>query len=521
MVSAYASRGKAGTAPRRNPMTTRCVIYARISVTTGESVSIEGQIDAGEHYAAAQGWQVVATFIDDGVSASKNRPEERAGWGALLASPKKFDAVIIRKLDRLARSTIDFLHAEKALKERKVALVSVKDNLDMTTSQGRAMATMIATFAQMEAETIAQRVSDARIVLIGAGRLVGGRVPYGWRSIRNPNGPGWVLAQDPDKIDRVRSMVRRIRRGDSVYSVQQWLTEASIPTPAGKGTWLYNTVERLLRNPILAGMTPYNPGNDGKARGTDVRRNENGLPHVDDDVAIMTVAEWRAMVKALDERDSAQTLPRTLMAKTSGLLSGLVRCGDHLDDDGNGTRMHRGTTQGRHGYICPVCHHTITNFEDVVVAEFLRAKGERVRWSVVEDVVEGGAAELPEIEQRLDELDVAIRASRKGEARKALQDQQTDLIDLRDEKREQAPIITQTWKDGTATFGEDWEAAEDVMDRRAVLDDALSAVWVVRGRMGRRTEAGVLARLVFDWKFPEEVGPLETPDDETLAAWAE
>jgi site-specific DNA recombinase len=501
-------------------MTTRCAIYARISVTTLESVSIERQIESGQQYAAAKGWQVLDVFTDEGVSASKIAPEDRAGWGALLASSKKFDTVIIWKIDRLARSALDFLNADKALQKQGRALVSVEDALDLTTEQGRAMATMTAVFARMEAAAIAARVKAARVTLIRDGRLVGGRVPYGWRSLPNPNGPGWVLAKDPERIDTVRGMVERMRRGGTLYGVQKWLIESGAPTPAGKGTWLYNSVERLLRNPVLAGMTPYNPGNDGKNRGAGLRRDKNGLPHVDPAIAIMSQEEWRAMVRGLDERESAQSLPRSTVAKTSGLLSGLVRCGRHLDDDGNGTRMHRGTTQKRHGYICPVCHMTITNFEPLVIAEFLRQKGERVRWTKVDMVQEGGQAELPEIELALNELDAAIRASSKGDTRKALQVKQSNLLDLRDEKREQAPVTEPHFVDA-GTFGDDWAAAEGPLEQRDVLGDALAAVWVVPGPTGRRTEAGILARLVFEWKFPEDIGPLETPDDETLARWAE
>ena len=114
----------------------RCAIYARISVTNEESVSLARQIEAAEQLAAARGWQVVATFRDDGVSATHHKPEDRAGWRALLASPEKFDAVVIWKIDRLARSTLDFLHADEALKARGAGIVGVDDPIDMTTAQG-------------------------------------------------------------------------------------------------------------------------------------------------------------------------------------------------------------------------------------------------------------------------------------------------------------------------------------------------------------------------------------------------
>ena len=80
----------------------RCVLYARLSVTKEESVSIERQLQSCRRYAEARGWEVLGEFVDDGVSATANRPEERRGWTSLLVSGD-FDAVVIWKVDRLAR----------------------------------------------------------------------------------------------------------------------------------------------------------------------------------------------------------------------------------------------------------------------------------------------------------------------------------------------------------------------------------------------------------------------------------
>ncbi|MGH3346354.1 MAG: recombinase family protein [Nocardioides sp.] len=90
------------------------VLYARISVTTEESVSVARQIASGRKYAAARGWRVVGEFVDDGVSATHNKPERRPGWRSLLAFQVPFEAVVVWKVDRLARRVIDFLHAAGA-----------------------------------------------------------------------------------------------------------------------------------------------------------------------------------------------------------------------------------------------------------------------------------------------------------------------------------------------------------------------------------------------------------------------
>lgn len=508
----------------------RCVIYARISVSSEKSVSIDRQIEAAEQYAAARGWKVVGVFRDDGVSATKNRPEARAGWRALLDSTEKFDAVIIWKLDRLARRVLDFHLANETLKGRGAGLVAVENTIDMTTGDGRMIAGVLANFAEYEADAISTRVKAARDYLLREGRVVGGAIPYGWRSISNPDpgGKGYVLSQDPDRIEYVRGMVERVQHGGSIYSVKQWLDEAGVPLPNGSqkhrktGGWSYNTIERLLRNPVLAGRTAFNPGNESKSRGLAVLRGEDGLPRVGG-FGIMTGTAWRLMVKQLDERDSAQSQPRALKGSTSPLLSGLVWC------EPCRARMHRGTTQGRPGYSCPKCYQVITNFEGAVVAEFLRQKGEHPRWSVVEDITEGGEQDLPEIALLLAELAVQRVETDDDDEVARLNEQIDSLRVMRREVRSQSPVVVQRYFkhgveegiEGTAYFAQDWAAAKTVEDQRAVLGDALERVWVRRGRLGRSTPASVLARLTFDWKQPEDLGPLEQPDDATLASWAE
>lgn len=506
----------------------RAALYARISKESEESVSIERQLEAGRQYAAARGWHVVGEYVDDGVSATRNRPEDRAGWCALLDSQEHYDAVVIWKIDRLARRVLDFHLADKALNERGAALVAVENSIDMSSPDGRLVANTLATFAEYEAEAISARVRASRTHLIRAGRVVGGTVPYGWRKVPNPTGPGYVLAQDPDRIEYVRGAVKRVRAGASVYSVVQWLDEQGAPLPGAsqknrkREGWTYSTVERILRHPVLAGMIPFNPGRSGtaesKQRGKEVLRGEDGLPVVNRSIAIMAVAEWRAMVHQLEIRGTAQTKPRALRSKTSPLLSGLVLCGHCETPDGECVRMHRGTTSGRPGYSCRMCHQTITNFEDYVVAEFLRQKGERVRWSLVEDVEEGGEAVLPEIEHRLQELSAELLATDDDDEADRLTKQIAQLRALRREERQKPTRVVARPVRHTQTYGEDWAEATTVEARREVLEDALRSVFVRRGRVGRGLDT---SRFTFDWKIAEDLGPIVAPDDETLAAWAE
>lgn len=485
----------------------RAALYLRQSVTRkdGNSVSLATQQDLCTKWAESQGYQVVGVWSDPDTSGSKFPPSARPGWRRMAGSD--FDVVVVYKIDRLSRNFLTFWDTVKALTAEGRTLASVSENIDLGTPTGKIVASVLAGVAEMTAADISQRVADTRRALIRGGRLAGGKVPYGWCSVPNAEGMGFVLAQDPNAIETVREMVTRVQGGDTVYAVMQWLHGQGVEVS-------YSTVERMLRHPILAGMIPFNPGNDTRTRGADVLRDADGLPVVHDDLAVMPVADWRAMVARLDDRDSAKSRPRSACAATSSLLSGLVWCADGGKHD-EPVRMHRGTTQGRPGYQCPKCYQTVTGFEDAVVGEFLRARGDLIRLRAVEVVHEGGTALLPEIEHRLDELAQLIRDADR-ERRPELQAEQANLLDLRDEKRAETPIVEYRWEGTDATFGEDWAVA-DTLERRAVLEGALERVLVTRGGRGRRTHEQLLARLTFEW---QPMGQVTAPSDAELAAWA-
>ncbi len=448
------------------------------------------------------------------MSATHNRPEARTGWRAVLAHPTHFDAVVIWKLDRLARRLLDFLHADEALRERKAAVVCVEDPVDMTTPQGRMVAQVLGAFGEMEAASISARVKAARAHLLRDGRYVGGSVPYGWRAVPSPSGGGYVIEQDPDRIGYVRQMVERTQAGRTLYSTMQWLNEVGAPTATGKGTWAYNTVDNLLRQPILAGLTSHNPGYRPRhrERGPELLRDPaTGLPRVNEALAIMPASEWRAMVAKLDEPTDGRSMPRAMRRKTSGLLSGLMWCRDCE------VRMWRGTTAGNPSYSCPNCHQTISKVEPIVVDTFLAERGDVTRWSVVKEVREGGSALLPEINQRLSELGLEYLSAR-GERSAEIVAQMTVLKEMQQEAESQPAEVTWVPTRGVQDFAEDWAEATDDEARRDILGDALHRVRVARGRPGEWTPAAKLARLTFDWKVlpnPEE------PTQAELAAWAE
>lgn len=362
----------------------RCVLYARLSVTKEESVSITRQLRSCRKYAEARGWEVVGEFVDDGVSATVNRPEDRRGWTSLLRSGP-FDAVVIWKVDRLARRVLDFLHADETLQKRGAGLVAVEDPIDMTSPQGRAFAVMLAVFGEMEAEAIRARVRAARSQLLKDGRWPGGGVPYGYMSIPNPSGPGRILSKDAERSSWLTQIVARALHGDTVNSIATWLTRQDAPLPSRQGQsagqprvnagWNRQTVDGLLRNPVLAGMTPHNPGRPKSAKRVDpfaVLRDEQDNPVVNSDLAVITVDQFRRLQDMLDARTSPQSRKNGERRATSPFLSRVVIC-DECD-----VFLCRGTNQQRPVLYCPRCRQTMSRgmFDPYLVERLLTERGE-------------------------------------------------------------------------------------------------------------------------------------------------
>lgn len=376
------------------------VLYARISVSTEESVSVARQIASGRKYAAARGWRVVGEFIDDGVSASRNKPEHRPGWRSLMGSTVPFEAVIVWKVDRLARRVIDFLHADETLQTRGAAIVCVEQSIDMTTGEGRAFAQMLAVFGEMEASAISSRIIAARAHLISEGRIPGGRQPFGWRSVPNPAGPGYVRDQDPEQIEWVRGMVERVLRGDTVYSVTAWLNEARAPGPRTRPAdrpWGYSSVDVLMRNPVLAGMFPVNSRNAYGPEGPEVRRGEDGEPIVASD-GIISIEQYRALLHAITHKAHPSAGRR--IGSSSPLLALLVTC------SACHRRMFRHPSHGKPCLYCPPCGQIVRvePLANLVVRRLLAERGSQRMYRRILDVPDDPAAG-----QRLAGIDHALR----------------------------------------------------------------------------------------------------------------
>lgn len=90
--------------------------------------------------------------------------------------------IVCYRLDRISRNTIDFALLYQELEKLNINFISVTENFDTTTPLGRAMLSISSAFAQLERDTIAERVKDNMLALAKTGRWLGGTTPLGYTS---------------------------------------------------------------------------------------------------------------------------------------------------------------------------------------------------------------------------------------------------------------------------------------------------------------------------------------------------
>jgi DNA invertase Pin-like site-specific DNA recombinase len=134
----------------------RCAIYARVS-TIGNGQSPEMQLRELWEHCERRGWLVAGEYVDVGISGTK---ETRPQLDRLMADAhrRRFDAVIVWKFDRFARSVSHLLRALETFNALSVAFVSLSESLDTSTPAGRMVFTVLGAVAELERSLIAERV---------------------------------------------------------------------------------------------------------------------------------------------------------------------------------------------------------------------------------------------------------------------------------------------------------------------------------------------------------------------------
>jgi DNA invertase Pin-like site-specific DNA recombinase len=196
-------------------------VYARVSTMNGQDP--EMQLREIREYCRRRGWTVVAEYVDVGISGAK---EKRPELDRLLADAHRrhFDAVVVWRFDRFARSVSHLLRALETFRSLGIEFVSLCEQVDTSTPTGKLVFTVLAAVAELERSLITERVRAG---------------------LRNARAKGRRLGRPRSGVDAVE--IKRLRaQGASWRAVGAALGVSA-------ATALYAASKRRLEIPIKPG----------------------------------------------------------------------------------------------------------------------------------------------------------------------------------------------------------------------------------------------------------------------------
>jgi len=165
----------------------RVAIYGRVSQADQK---VETQLMPLREHCARMGYEVVGEYVDDGFSG---KDDKRPEFERLLADMRtnKLDSIVCYKLDRVGRSLKHLLNLFEEMSNRKVGFVSLSQNIDTNTPEGRMFLKMLMVLAEYERELIVARTKDGLARAIRQGKRLGR--PLGRKDRADRNKAGYYL----------------------------------------------------------------------------------------------------------------------------------------------------------------------------------------------------------------------------------------------------------------------------------------------------------------------------------------
>ena len=228
----------------------RAALYARVSTEdqAQEGFSLEAQMKKLEAYCRSEEMEPVGRYIDDGYSGTKtNRPE----YQRMLSEIDSWDVVVVLKMDRIHRNSVNFTQMMDLLRKKNKDFVSVYDQFDTVSTMGRFVMDIMQRIAQLESEQIGDRVKMAMTFKAksGSGNL-GSAHPYGYEYV---NGELRVVEEE---AHIVRAIYNMYIRGSTMQDICDFLNKAGIESKKGVG-WTKQAISNIIHNPLYIGKRSW------------------------------------------------------------------------------------------------------------------------------------------------------------------------------------------------------------------------------------------------------------------------
>lgn len=226
-------------------------LYLRVSTDrqAKEGDSLEEQETELKKFCSYRNFRIHNILIERGKSGGNtNRPEYKKLLQDIEA--KKIQAVVVKKLDRLSRSLLDFEQIMTQMQAHEVEFISLRENFDTTTAMGKAMLRVALVFAQLEREQTSERLRDVFSYRASQGMYNGGLRPFGYVTINK------ALVPHPKEKNIVELIVHHFLELKSTTLVAKYLNDNGHRLRSGN-LWDKRSIQKMLQNPIYTGKVKW------------------------------------------------------------------------------------------------------------------------------------------------------------------------------------------------------------------------------------------------------------------------
>ena len=240
------------------------IIYSRKSKYTGKGESVENQVDLCKQKILAK-YPNIKVFTDEGFTgANTNRPAFQKLLNEIRDN--KVESVTCYRLDRVSRNVGDFCNLINELEKYNVGFISIREDFDTTSPMGKAMMLICSVFAQLERDTIAERIRDNMMELAKTGRWLGGTPPTGFKSVEvqtfNQDGKKkklFKLEEISDEKNLIILLKNKYKEIKSQTGLETYTIQNNLQTKNGKRFTRWALVN-ILTNPVYckADIDAYN-----------------------------------------------------------------------------------------------------------------------------------------------------------------------------------------------------------------------------------------------------------------------
>lgn len=272
-------------------------LYLRVSTESqaDEGNGLPAQRSAMLARCSKEGWTDITEYVDAGISGKST--EGRVEFQRMMSDARAgaIQVVMVAKLDRIARNTIDFLNTAEELKKVGCRLVMLEPDIDFGTDMGRVMATVFAAFAELERNLIGARVMSGKAEQAKVGEFNGSPMPYGYTRDETVIDAPWSIVEEEAKV--VRRIFAEFNAGRTFAGIAAGLAADGITTRSG-AKWQHPQVKHIVRNGVYAGLRQWNgkttPAPTKRVKVTDQETGEETEQTVSTLPAVIDMATWEA-----------------------------------------------------------------------------------------------------------------------------------------------------------------------------------------------------------------------------------